>query len=119
MKKEFIYFKRMKMKALICVIAFLCLIPLNVLSQTVTEVPLPEEFITTMDVTGEYPLVRTGYLASSIAAISTFYQQTLGEPIKTTGGNTYRTLYYDYQNHKVRISLYHHNFVTEVSIMVE
>ena len=106
------------MKALTCAVTLLATISFNTFSQDVTAIPLPEEFITTMDVTGEYPLVRTGYLAASIDAISKFYQQALGDPINSKGDNNYRTLYYNYQNHAVRISLYHHNYVTEVSIMI-
>ena len=107
------------MKALTCATAFLAAISFNTFSQNVTEIPLPEEFITTMDVTDEYPKVRTGYLAASINDIAKFYQHALGDPINSKGDNTYRTLYYNYQEHAVRISLYHHNYVTEVSIMIE
>ncbi|BED89783.1 MULTISPECIES: hypothetical protein [unclassified Pseudoalteromonas] len=107
------------MKALTCAAALLAAISFNTFSQNVTEIPLPEEFITTMDVTDEYPKVRTGYLAASINDIAKFYQHALGDPINSKGDNTYRTLYYNYQEHAVRISLYHHNYVTEVSIMIE
>ncbi|WP_338365069.1 hypothetical protein [uncultured Pseudoalteromonas sp.] len=107
------------MKALTCVAALLAAISFNTYSQNVTDIPLPEEFITTMDVTGEYPKVRTGYLAASINDIAKFYQHALGEPLNIKGDNNYRTLYYNYQSHAVRISLYHHNYVTEVSIMIE
>ena len=107
------------MKTLAFLIILLCPLSFNVLSQNVTEIPLPEEFVTTMDVAGEYPMVRTGYLTDSISDIARFYQQKLGEPLKTNGNNTYRTLFYNYQEHKVRISLYRRSYVTEVSIMVE
>ncbi|MBB1280273.1 MULTISPECIES: hypothetical protein [unclassified Pseudoalteromonas] len=107
------------MKTLAFLIILLCALSFNVLSQNVTEIPLPEEFVTTMDVAGEYPMVRTGYLTDSISDIARFYQQKLGEPLKTNGNNTYRTLFYNYQEHKVRISLYRRSYVTEVSIMVE
>ena len=107
------------MKTLAFLIILLCTLSFNVLSQNVTEIPLPKEFVTTMDVAGEYPMVRTGYLTDSISDIARFYQQKLGEPLKTNGNNTYRTLFYNYQEHKVRISLYRRSYVTEVSIMVE
>ncbi|MBB1277964.1 hypothetical protein [Pseudoalteromonas sp. SR43-3] len=107
------------MKTLAFLIILLCTLSFNVLSQNVTEIPLPEEFVTTMDVAGKYPMVRTGYLTDSISDIARFYQQKLGEPLKTNGNNTYRTLFYNYQEHKVRISLYRRSYVTEVSIMVE
>ena len=99
------------MKTLAFLIILLCTLSFNVLTQNVTEIPLPEEFVTTM--------VRTGYLIDSISDIARFYQQKLGEPLKTNGNNTYRTLFYNYQDHKVRISLYRRSYVTEVSIMVE
>ncbi|KAF7765780.1 hypothetical protein PUND_a1510 [Pseudoalteromonas undina] len=39
--------------------------------------------------------------------------------IKFKGSNTYKTLYCNYQERNVGISLYHRNYVTEVSIMIE
>ncbi|TMP05136.1 hypothetical protein CWC11_10445 [Pseudoalteromonas sp. S3178] len=107
------------MKIFTFVISLMCILPFSAMSQDVTQIPLPDEFVTTLDVTNEYPMVRTGYLASSVEAISQFYLQALGEPIKSKGNNTYKTLYYNYQERSVRISLYHHNYVTEVSIMIE
>ena len=107
------------MKALTYAVAILAAISFNAFSQNVSEIPLPEEFVTTMDVTNEYPKVRTGYLAASINDIAKYYQHALGEPLNIKGDNNYRTLYYNYQSHAVRISLYHHNYVTEVSIMIE
>ncbi|GAA60583.1 hypothetical protein P20652_2449 [Pseudoalteromonas sp. BSi20652] len=107
------------MKILAFLIMLLCTLSFNVLSQNVTEIPLPEEFVTTMDVASEYPMVRTGYLTDSISDITRFYQQKLGEPLKTNGNSTYRTLFYNYQERKVRISLYRSNYMTEVSIIIE
>ena len=107
------------MKILIVLITLLSTISFNALSQNVTEIPLPEEFVITMDVTNEYPMIRTGYLTDSIDTITAFYKEKLGEPLKNTGNSTHHTLFYNYKEHKVKISLYHHNYVTEVSIMIE
>lgn len=71
----------------------MCILPLSAMSQNVTHIPLLDEFVTTLDVTNEYPVVRTGYLASSVEAISHFYLQALGGPIKSKGNNTDKTLY--------------------------
>ena len=107
------------MKILAFLIILLCTLSFNVLSQNITEIPLPEEFVITMDVTDEYPMIRTGYLTDSIDSIIHFYKEKLGEPLKNTGNSTYHTLFYSYKERNVRISLYHHNDVTEVDIIID
>jgi hypothetical protein len=106
------------MKKLI-VLSLILFTSFKALSINVINIALPDEFVTTMEVTDEYPLVKTGYLTQSISSITDFYQQQLGEPLSVTGNENYRTLHYNYQTRKVRISLYHRNYVTEVSIMIE
>ena len=106
------------MKKLI-ILSLLLFTSFKTLAINVIDIAVPDEFVTTMEVTDEYPLVKTGYLTQSISSITDFYQQQLGDPLKITGSENYRTLFYNYQNRKVRISLYHRNYVTEVSIMIE
>jgi hypothetical protein len=106
------------MKKLI-ILSLLLFTSFKTLAINVIDIAVPDEFVTTMEVTDEYPLVKTGYLTQSIFSITDFYQQQLGDPLKITGSENYRTLFYNYQNRKVRISLYHRNYVTEVSIMIE
>jgi hypothetical protein len=107
------------MKILIVLITLLSTISFNALGQNVTEIPLPEEFVITMDVTDEYPMIRTGYSTDSIDTITRFYKEKLGVPLNSVGNNTYHTLFYNDKEHKVKISLYRHNYMTEVSIMIE
>jgi hypothetical protein len=98
------------------------LIGLNIVtahSQTITTIPLPDEFIATLNMTNKYPIVHTGYLADSIESIISFYQQALGDPQKSKGNNTYHTLFYKYKKHTIRISLYRRDFMSEVSIIIE
>lgn len=91
----------------------------SVSSAELTAMPVPDTFKATMHITTEYPMVQTGYSPESISAISQFYQQQLGEPQYISDTNRHRTLFYYYKERNVRISLYQHNDVTEVSIMIE
>ena len=81
-------------------------------------IPLSVDFKQSLEISDDYPLIQTGYVAQSISAVTAFYQQALGQPELTTGDNTRRTLFYTIDNNTVRISLYVRDYTTEIAIMV-
>ncbi|MCQ8877239.1 hypothetical protein NQT69_04185 [Pseudoalteromonas shioyasakiensis] len=83
-----------------------------------SSVPLPNDFKPTLQVANDYPLVQTGYSGQSIAEVNDFYLQALGKPDLTTGDNIRRTLFYTVDNTTVRISLFAHDYRTEIAIMI-
>ena len=94
-----------------CLTTFTCTANLD-------SIPLPAEFKHSLQITDDYPLIQTGYVAQSISAVTAFYQQALGQPELTTGDNARRTLFYTIDHNTVRISLYVRDYTTEIAIMV-
>lgn len=95
----------------ICLTTFTC-------AANLERIPLPVDFKQSLEISDDYPLIQTGYVAQSISAVTAFYQQALGQPKLTTGDNTRRTLFYTIDNNTVRISLYVRDYTTEIAIMV-
>lgn len=78
-------------------------------------VPLPKDFMPTLQVADEYPLVQTGYSAQSVVDIAAFYTSELGMPQLTRGDNSRMTLFYRLENESVRISLYNNDYTQATS----
>lgn len=94
-----------------CLTTFTCAANLD-------SIPLPADFKHSLQITDDYPLIQTGYVAQSVAEVTAFYHQALGQAELITGDKLRRTLFYTVDSNTVRISLFAHDYTTEIAIMI-